>query len=65
MAKFKEWMTNFDGPNLLKPVPPMFKPGKKKIILQFHDESCFTMNNYEALVWLGPDQTVLQKKGHG
>ncbi|KAF8342449.1 hypothetical protein F5887DRAFT_1076054 [Amanita rubescens] len=31
----------------------------------FHDESCFTANEYKAKAWLAAGQTILQKKGRG
>jgi len=62
MAKFKEWMMKFEDPELTK-VAPMLREGKKEIILQFHNESCLTVNDYKAKAWLGPGQTILQKKG--
>ena len=46
-------------------VPPTMKDSEKEIIAIFHDESCLTVNDYKAKAWLGPGQTILQKKGHG
>ncbi|KAF8229809.1 hypothetical protein L208DRAFT_1479048 [Tricholoma matsutake] len=64
MAKFEEWMTKFEGPELTR-VAPTLREGEKEIIPQFHDESCLTVNDYKAKAWLGPGQTILQKKGRG
>ena len=64
MAKFEERMTKFEGPELRK-VEPTLGEGEKEIIPQFHDESCLSVNDYKANAWLGPGQTILQKKGRG
>ena len=64
MAKFEERMTKFEGPELRR-VAPMLREGEKEIIPQFHDESCLTVNDYKVKAWLGPGQTILQKKGRG
>jgi hypothetical protein len=64
MAKFEEWMTKFEGPELRK-VGPTLREGEKEVIPQFHDKSCLSVNDYKAKVWLGPGQTILQKKGQG
>ena len=64
MAKFEEQMTKFEGPELKK-VEPMLREGEKEIIPQFHDESCLSVNDFKASAWLGPGQTILQKKGRG
>ena len=52
----------FKGPELRK-VAPTLREGEKEIIPQFHDESCLSVNNYKTRAWLGPNQTILQKKG--
>ena len=64
MVKFEERMTKFEGPELTR-VAPMLREGEKEIIPQFHNESCLTANDYKAKAWLGPGQTILQKKGRG
>ena len=64
IAKFEERMTKFEGPELRK-VAPTLREGEKEIIPQFHDESCLSVNDYKARAWLGPNQTILQKKGRG
>jgi hypothetical protein len=64
MAKFEERMTKFEGPELRK-VAPTLREGEKEIIPQFHNESCLSVNDYKARAWLGPNQTILQKKGRG
>jgi hypothetical protein len=35
----------------LKRVPPQLEPGEKEIIVNFQDESCFTVNEYKARAW--------------
>ena len=64
MAKFEERMTKFEGPELGK-VEPTLREGEKEIIPQFHDESCLSVNDFKTNAWLGPGQTILQKKGRG
>jgi len=64
MARFEERMTHFEGPTMTQ-TPPTLKDGEKEVIPQFHDESCLTVNDFKAKAWLGPGQTILQKKGRG
>jgi hypothetical protein len=35
----------------LKCIKPNLKPGEKKIIVLFHDESCFHANEYKQSSW--------------
>ncbi|KAJ3746059.1 hypothetical protein DFH05DRAFT_1458428 [Lentinula detonsa] len=64
MAEFERRMAHYDGPDLVK-TPPSLRPGEKEIIPQFHDESSLHALEYKAKVWLGPGQTILQKKTRG
>lgn len=50
MAKFEERMRKFEGPEM-RPVSPTLKDGEKEIVPNFHDESCFHMNEYKTSAW--------------
>lgn len=47
------------------PIEPVLPPGVQKIVIYFHDECCFHALDFLKSAWLGPGQTVLQKKGRG
>ena len=64
MEEYERRMRKFEGAEL-KEIPPALKDDEKEIIPQFHDESCFTANEYKAKAWLAAGQTILQKKGRG
>ncbi|THU88378.1 hypothetical protein K435DRAFT_866342 [Dendrothele bispora CBS 962.96] len=63
MEKHERRMTHYD--ENLKRILPVLCPGEKEIIPQFHDESCFHMNDIHSQAWLGQGQSILQKKGNG
>lgn len=46
-------MTQYIGPELV-PKPPTLKPGEKRIIAQFHDESSFHANEFKRNAWYAP-----------
>ena len=43
-------MTQYHGPSL-EPREPVLKEGKKCIIAQFHDKSCFHANEFKCPIW--------------
>lgn len=54
MKEFRRRMATYvnttpDEP--LKRIPPQLQPGKKEIIPNFQDESCFTVNEYKSRAW--------------
>jgi hypothetical protein len=51
--------------NDLKPLPPVLGPSDKKLILVWHDESCFSANDGINCFWLEDGEKVLKKKGNG
>ncbi|KAJ3737470.1 hypothetical protein DFJ43DRAFT_1128663 [Lentinula guzmanii] len=61
---FECQMAHYDGPDLVQ-TPPSLRSGEKEIIPQFHDESSLHALEYKAKDWLGPGQTILQKKTRG
>jgi hypothetical protein len=50
MAQYEARMTQYEGPELKK-IEPVLKPGKKRIIAQFHDECCFHANDQSNSAW--------------
>ena len=58
MIRFEAQMTHFERPEQRK-VPLILKEGKKEIIIQFHDESCLTVNDYKTTACFGPGQKIL------
>ncbi|KAF9503439.1 hypothetical protein BS47DRAFT_1374479 [Hydnum rufescens UP504] len=46
IAKFESCMTRYEGEDLKKHEPSL-QPGEKRIITQFHDESCFHVNEFK------------------
>lgn len=50
MAKFEARMTHYDGPELQK-VEPELREGERRIIPNFHDESCFHANDMKGRAW--------------
>lgn len=64
MAEYERRMVHFEGPDLTR-VEPVLKEGETEIVVYFQDESCFHANEYKSRAWLGPGQTVLQKKSRG
>ncbi|KAF9502709.1 hypothetical protein BS47DRAFT_1464248, partial [Hydnum rufescens UP504] len=60
-----EWcMAQYNGENLDQKEPNL-QPGEKRIIAQFHDESCFHANEFKKSAWLETGATVLQNKSRG
>ncbi|KAF9510740.1 hypothetical protein BS47DRAFT_1487299 [Hydnum rufescens UP504] len=64
MAKFESHMACYEGEDL-KRHEPNLQPGEKRIIAQFHDESCFHANEFKSSAWLKQGQSILQKKSWG
>ncbi|KAF9510731.1 hypothetical protein BS47DRAFT_1364327 [Hydnum rufescens UP504] len=64
MAKFESHMACYEGEDL-KRHEPNLQPGEKRIIVQFHDESCFHANEFKSSAWLKQGQSILQKKSWG
>ncbi|KAI9568516.1 hypothetical protein HD554DRAFT_2204973 [Boletus coccyginus] len=62
MAASEPCMVHFEGPEL-HCEEPLLAPGKKKIIANFHDECCFSGNDFKTHAYLLPSQQILQKKG--
>ncbi|KAF9502809.1 hypothetical protein BS47DRAFT_1374526 [Hydnum rufescens UP504] len=61
MAKFESVWLGYEGEDL-KRHEPNLQPGEKRIIAQFHDESCFHANEFKSSAWW---QSILQKKESG
>jgi hypothetical protein len=55
MASFERRMAQWkpEGPGLVR-VEPDLRPGEKRIIAVFQDESCFHANEYKGTVWCAP-----------
>jgi hypothetical protein len=50
MEKFECQMVQYHGPNL-EHHEPSLQPGKKWVIAQFHDKSCFHANEFKKSAW--------------
>ena len=50
MEKFERRMVQYHGPDL-EHCEPNLQPGEKRIIAQFHDESCFHANEFKKSAW--------------
>jgi hypothetical protein len=50
MAKYEARMNRYEGPDLKK-VEPTLKPGEKRIVGVWHDESCFHGNEEVRSLW--------------
>src|ERR1700679_2813706 len=46
-------------------IPPTLNPEEKEHVLVVQDESIFHTNEYRRRSWLGQDQQLIRKKGHG
>ena len=44
IARFESCMAKHEGPEL-KQIMPELQEGERRIIIQYHDESCFHANN--------------------
>ena len=44
MKEFEAWTAKFKGVKL-KPVSPTLKDGEKEVMMYFHDECCFHVND--------------------
>ncbi|KAF9516301.1 hypothetical protein BS47DRAFT_1292541 [Hydnum rufescens UP504] len=64
MEKFERRMAQYHGPEL-KHCEPNLQPGEKRVIAQFHDESCFHANEFKRSAWCVLGSMVLQKKSRG
>ena len=57
MAGFEARMAKYEFVAADKPllrVPPQLQPGEKKVIVNFQDESCLTVNEYKSRAWYAP-----------
>jgi len=50
MAQFEARMNRYEGPNLRK-IEPNLKPGERRIVGVWHDESCFHANDESRSLW--------------
>jgi hypothetical protein len=50
MEQYEARMVKFEGPELIS-VEPTLAPGEKRIIANFHDESCFHVNDNRGRAW--------------
>ena len=57
-------MAQHAGPELKKIMPEPIE-GQRRIIIQYHDESCFHANDDTRNLWLRAGEQPLQKKGRG
>ncbi|KDN36668.1 hypothetical protein RSAG8_10666, partial [Rhizoctonia solani AG-8 WAC10335] len=48
-----------------EPLPLVLPPGKKQIVLAFHDESCCHANDQTPHCWIRDGETLLRQKGRG
>ena len=62
MARFEKFMVHYEGPEL-KHIAPLFQPGEREIIPNFHDESSFHANEEVRSLWLQEGEQPLHKKG--
>ena len=47
MAAYEFHMVHFEGPKLQR-IEPLLQDGEKRIIVNFHDECCFHVNDFKA-----------------
>lgn len=64
IAQFEKLMAKYEGPELKK-IMPDIKEGQKQIIVQYHDECCFHVNDEARNLWLRDGEQPLRKKGRG
>lgn len=55
-------MAQHAGPELKKIMPEPIE-GQRRIIIQYHDESCFHANDDAQNLWLHAGEQPLRKKG--
>jgi hypothetical protein len=66
IAKFERRMAQHAGPLAeLKKIMPEPIEGQRRIIIQYHDESCFHANDDARNLWLRAGEQPLRKKGRG
>ena len=64
IAHFESRMVKHEGPEL-KWIMPELQEGEWRIIIQYHDESCFHANDEAQNLWLWEGEQPLHKKGWG
>ena len=64
IAQFESRMAKHEGQELKK-IMPELQEGEKRIIIQYHDESCFHANDEARNLWLREGEQPLRKKSRG
>ena len=64
IAQFESRMAKHEGLELKK-IMPELQEGERRIIIQYHDESCFHANDEARNLWLREGEQPLRKKSRG
>ena len=64
ITRFEARMAKHEGPESKK-IMPEIQEGQRRIIIQYHDECCFHVNDEARNLWLRESEQPLRKKGRG